>query len=125
MHNHCLQFRMKIRNTSQSSSADENESLSYNNNNELLSEPVIEDGMVFSELIDKLHTLTIDRGITYTVTECLLDQVSFVDSAKVNCSNLCSIFRPLNVYLTLTTMQYIHTIILRMSNQKRRPELNK
>lgn len=59
---------------------DDNESLSNNNNNinGTLPKPVIEDGMVFSELIDKLHTLTVDRGITYTVTECLLDQVGLL-----------------------------------------------
>lgn len=70
---------MKIRNTSQSSAGDEDRSMTNNNNNiEMLSELVIEDGMVFSELIDKLHTLTVDRGITYTVTECLLDQVGLL-----------------------------------------------
>lgn len=85
---------MKIRNTSQSSSGDENGSLSNNNKNEMLPEPVIENGIILSELIDKLHTLTVDRGITYTVTECLLDQVGLFNSAKMNWSNFFNHFFP-------------------------------
>lgn len=44
----------------------------------MISEAVIDDvdGMALSDLIEKLHTLT-GRGITYTITECLLDQVRF------------------------------------------------
>lgn len=53
-----------------------NSSSNINNNNELVSEAVIDDGMIFSELVDKLHMLSVDRGITFTITECLLDQVS-------------------------------------------------
>lgn len=70
VHNHCLQFRIKICNPS---------SQSYGNNNNYetnVSEAVIDGGMVLSDLFNKLYTLTVGRGITYTITECLLDQVS-------------------------------------------------
>lgn len=76
MHSHCLQFRIKISNSS--SSSHENGNV-YNNNNETnVSEAVIDDGMVLSDLYNKLYALTVDRGITFTITECLLDQVSRV-----------------------------------------------
>lgn len=83
MHKHCLQFRLKIRNLNNLRNGNGNGNLyhnNYNNNNENLSEAVIDDGMVFSELVDKLYKLTVDRGITYTITECLLDQV--IDKSK-------------------------------------------
>lgn len=81
MHKHCLQFRLKIRNLNNLRNGSGNlYNNSYNNNNENLSEAVIDDGMVFSELVDKLYKLTVDRGITYTITECLLDQV--IDKSK-------------------------------------------
>lgn len=55
----------------------ENGSLINNNNNDTSEAVINDDGIIFSELLDKLHTLTIDRGITYTISECLLDQVYF------------------------------------------------
>lgn len=75
MHNHCLQFRIKIC-SSNSSSYGNGSSVNNNNNETNVSEAVIDDGMVLSDLFSKMHTLTVDRGITYTITECLLDQVS-------------------------------------------------
>lgn len=74
VHNHCLQFRIKIRN---SNSQSYENGIVYNNNNEIpVSGAVIDDGMVLSDLFSKLYSLTVGRGITYTITECLLDQVS-------------------------------------------------
>lgn len=35
---------------------------------------VVDDGIIFSDLMNSLHTLSVDRGISYTITECLLDQ---------------------------------------------------
>lgn len=79
VHSHCLQFRIKIHNSS--SSSHENGNV-YNNNNEThVSEAVIDDGMVLSDLFNKLYALTVGRGITFTVTECLLDQVSNINVA--------------------------------------------
>lgn len=74
VHNHCLQFRIKVENSQQLN----NDSNGLNNNNKetYVSTAVINDGIIFSELLNKLHTLTIGRGIIYTITECLLDQVS-------------------------------------------------
>lgn len=79
IHNHCLQFRIKVRNLNTTSYANGNvNNNNFNNNNEThVSEAVIDDGVVLSDLFNKLHALTMDRGITFTITECLLDQVSF------------------------------------------------
>lgn len=74
MHSHCLQFRIKIHNSS--SLSHENGNVFNNNNETHVSEAVIDDGMVLSDLFNKLYALTVGRGITFTVTECLLDQVS-------------------------------------------------
>lgn len=74
MHSHCLQFRIKIRNSN--SSSHENGNVFNNNNETIVSEAVIDDGMVLSDLYSKLYALTVGRGITFTITECLLDQVS-------------------------------------------------
>lgn len=71
VHSHCLQFRIKIQNLHNRLNNGTN---ALNNNNK---ETVINDGMIFSELLNKLHELTIGRGIIYTITECLLDQVSY------------------------------------------------
>lgn len=77
VHNHCLQFRIKIRNpSSQSGNLHSNGNVNNNNNETNVSEAVIDDGMVLSDLFNKLYNLTVGRGITYRVTECLLDQVS-------------------------------------------------
>lgn len=96
VYNHCLQFRIKIQainnephipngNTYNNSSNNFN----INNNHEQVSEAVIDDGMIFSELVDKLYMLSVDRGITFTITECLLDQVStpFIFSSTSEISN--------------------------------------
>lgn len=74
VHNHCLQFRIKIRNLN--SQSYENGIVHNNNNETPVSGAVIDDGMVLSDLFSKLYSLTVGRGITYTITECLLDQVS-------------------------------------------------
>lgn len=69
VHSHCLQFRIKVRSPN-----------SLDNNNAdptSVSTVDILDGIDFSELFDKLHKLTVGRGIFYTITECLLDQVRF------------------------------------------------
>lgn len=42
-----------------------------------------ERGMVLSDLFNKLYTLTVGRGITYTITECLLDQVSVTQNTHL------------------------------------------
>lgn len=77
VHNHCLQFRIKIHN---SNNQNYEKGSVFNNNNETnetsVSEAVIDDGVVLSDLFSKLYSLTVGRGITYTITECLLDQVS-------------------------------------------------
>lgn len=70
VHNHCLQFRIKVR--SQSCGIG---NLANNNNETTVSEAVIDDGLELSDLFSKLYNLTVGRGITYTITECLLDQV--------------------------------------------------
>lgn len=72
VHHHCLQFRIKIRNPSSSHA---NGNVNINNNETHVSEAVIDDEMVLSDLFNKLYNLTVGRGITYTITECLLDQV--------------------------------------------------
>lgn len=74
VHNHCLQFRTKVRNSNNTSHANGN--VNNNNNETHVSGAVIDDGVVLSDLFNKLHSLTVGRGITYTITECLLDQVS-------------------------------------------------
>lgn len=60
------------------------------------------DGIEFSELFDKLHSLTVDRGIFYTITECLLDQVcisKFLLCFKLKYYSLSPYFlRLLNVF---------------------------
>lgn len=79
VHNHCLQFRIKIRNSNSPGygNGNVNNNNSNNNNNEThVSGAVIDNGLVLSDLFNKLHSLTVGRGITYTITECLLDQVS-------------------------------------------------
>lgn len=60
IHNHCLQFIVKIK------------CANYQSNDRAN----VDSGVQFSYLIDKLHALTIGRGIVYTITECLLDKVS-------------------------------------------------
>lgn len=68
-----MQFKIKIRNASGQSYTNG----IVNNNNEIhVSEAVIDDGIALSDLFNKLYNLTMDRGIIYTITECLLDQVS-------------------------------------------------
>lgn len=69
-----MQFRIKIRNPNSQNYENGN----VNNNNETrVSEAVIdESGTFLSDLFNKLHNLTVGRGISYTITECLLDQVS-------------------------------------------------
>lgn len=79
MHNHCLQFRIKIRNPSSQTAGYTNGTVNNNNNETNVSEAVIDDGMVLSDLFNKLYNLTVGRGITYTITECLLDQVSAIE----------------------------------------------
>lgn len=77
VHNHCLQFRIKIKSPA----------IGYSNNNNNSSKSLGEDvfvsgvapttldgGIVLSELLNQLHSLSVDRGISYTITECLLDQ---------------------------------------------------
>lgn len=78
VHSHCLQFRIKIRNFPSSSHENGNVHNNNNYNDEtIVSTPaVIDDGMVLSDLFNKLYALTVGRGITFTLTECLLDQVS-------------------------------------------------
>lgn len=78
IHNHCLQFRIKIRNPISQSGSYANGNVNINNNETDVSEAVIDDGMVLSDLFNKLYNLAVGRGITYTVTECLLDQVSII-----------------------------------------------
>lgn len=69
IHNHCLQFIIKIK------CANFESQNSNNNNDRDNTENGWSEGVLFSYLIDKLHSLTIGRGIVYTITECLLDKV--------------------------------------------------
>lgn len=78
VHNHCLQFRIKICYPSGQIGGYTNGTVNNNNNETNVSEAVIDDGMVLSDLFNKLYNLTVGRGITYTITECLLDQVSAI-----------------------------------------------
>lgn len=63
IHNHCLQFIVKIKCSH------------YQNNDRVNADSGCSDGVLFSYLMDKLHLLTVGRGIVYTITECLLDKV--------------------------------------------------
>lgn len=62
IHNNCLQFRVQIK----------AQSVENNNNDELKMSEI--GGTTFSDLFNRLHSLTVGRGILYTITECLLDQ---------------------------------------------------
>lgn len=67
VHNNCLQFVIQIKqqndgNNNNDGDGDDNATMKTN------------EGVAFSELFNKLHALTIDRGIYYTITECLLDR---------------------------------------------------
>lgn len=42
---------------------------------------MVDDGIALSDLFNKLYNLTMDRGIIYTITECLLDQVSGISES--------------------------------------------
>lgn len=53
-----------------------NGNINNNKNETHVPEAVLDDGMDLSDVFNKLHNLTVGRGITYTITECLLDQVS-------------------------------------------------
>lgn len=64
IHNHCLQFIVKIK------------CPNYGHSNGHIDGSGSSDGVLFSYLIDQLHSLTSGRGIVYTMTECLLDKVS-------------------------------------------------
>lgn len=72
IHNHCLQFTIKIK------------CANYQKNESDNTSPNWSEGVLFSYLIDKLHSLTIGRGIVYTITECLLDKVSVFSNMLQN-----------------------------------------
>lgn len=67
IHSHCLQFRIQVRSPN----------ILENNNTDPtgVSTVGVLDGIEFSELFDKLNKLSVGRGLFYTITECLLDQV--------------------------------------------------
>lgn len=81
--------------------------------------------MVLSDLFNKLHSLTVGRGITYTITECLLDQVSSIHEFFENSyemahdfNHLLIIFRHLNVFW----MQMIpHIPLIIQRSQRKQP----
>lgn len=76
VHNHCLQFRIKIKDPNH---RDHNNTFNNNiNNNENET-----NATTFSDLFNKLYLLTVGRGIFYTITECLLDQVIKLHNIEV------------------------------------------
>lgn len=77
VHSHCLQFRIKIKSPSNIYINNNNNTSKNLSEHEIASSVALAalgEGIVFSDLINTLHALASDRGIAYTITECLLDQ---------------------------------------------------